>query len=131
MALHELLTFTPVEGEFDVAGVEGFLATLPFAFREPNGPWLLCGNAGATHYSRLRLDDPAGGYPYMCLITVAPGEVRIAQLCDEDALAQAREVAEWLHANYRCRISGDEGQDLTSVAAESIGRLYGESSVDQ
>jgi hypothetical protein len=122
--LHELLVFRPAEGKFDVARVEGFLKTLPFTFRDESGRWLLCGNAGATHYSRMRLEEPGAGYPQMCLVTVGPREVRIAQLCDEDALAQAREVAEWLHTNYRCRISGEEDQDLTSAAAESVAPLY-------
>jgi hypothetical protein len=122
--LHEVLVFTPVDGQFDVAKVEGFLASLPFTFRDSDGVWLLCGNAGATHYSRMHLARNQPGYPYMCLVTPRPESIQIAQTCDEDALLQAREVAEWIHATYRCKIAGSEGQDLTSQAAESVALLY-------
>lgn len=125
MVLHEVLVFTPEKGEFDVAGVEGFLSSLPFTFRDPGGPWLLCGNPGATQFSRLRLLEPGADYPYMCLVRVEPEKVRITQVCDDDALAQAREVAEWLHEHYpSCRIATDEGRDLTALARESVVPLY-------
>jgi hypothetical protein len=128
--MYESLIFTPLAEPFDLSRVETFLASMPFTFRDPTdaaGPYLLCGNAGATHYSRARiLEQPGSEYPSMCLVTITPDQVRIAQMCADDALLQAREVAEWLHANFRCRIADGDGRDLTSLTDQSLARLYDE-----
>jgi hypothetical protein len=124
----ETLILTPIEGKFDVQSIERFLQGLSFSFRDPtdpDGPYLLCGNAGAMHYSRMKLlTEPNSGYPYVVLVRLGEDRIRIAQMAQQDALQQAAKVAEFIRSNYPCRIVDEEGNDYTDECRDSVASLY-------
>jgi hypothetical protein len=103
-----------------VEEIEDHLGSRPFSFRDPNSDppmFLLCGNAGATEYSRkLVLTRPDEPYPPMALIRIKPDAVHVSNMCGPDALVQAEQFAEWLTSRYPCRIFDSQGDEYSEQA---------------
>jgi hypothetical protein len=120
----------PIDGNFDVAAIEQFLAHQPDVLLDPlgTGKYLVCGVPGAKEvYREERIENPTE-FPYVVLVTVKPDCVNIYQEWgDEDRLRSARNIVRWLVEHNQCRIADDYYRDWTErVAKEGVGVLYPE-----
>lgn len=112
----EALYFTPVRGKFDTARVSAFVSTLGFPVQE-GSRFLLFSDAGE---SKRYEAGPRKPTPFVCIITVLPDQISVAQLCDAEGLALSRRFVEWLMANYEVSIEDDEGDDVTGVPLDTL-----------
>ena len=119
----EMIYFFPLDGTFDHEKIDAYLLSQPFTFRDPAGPYLMCGNEAFALYARQKRAE-GGEFPSVCLVSVDPKEVVVRQLCEEDELAQSRQFVEWLLNTYECQILDDNGNDWTEECKESVSILY-------
>lgn len=118
----------PVEGTFDVAQIEAYLAQKPDVEPDPlgTGAFMVCGVPEAKELCREeRLADPSR-FPYVVLVTVKPEEVNVFQQYGDDyRLRSAREIVRWVLDHYKVRIEDDLMKDWTErVAKEGVDVLY-------
>ena len=118
----------PIDGSFDVAAVEQFLATRSDVLLDPvgSGIYMVCGLPEAKkEYRKRRLADPSR-FPYVVLVTVKPDHVNVFQeYGDEDRLRSARDIVRWIIEHNRCRVEDEYREDWTErVAQQGAGVLY-------
>lgn len=124
MPLIESLLFLPRTRPFRPEEIEAEVMSMPFSLRAAAGIYLLCGSAHATQYARVALLEGSGDtYPAVAVVRVSADDVRLGQRCTDDALRQARALAEWLRRAYDCAIYGD-GIDYTDATRETVAPLY-------
>ncbi len=124
MARNELLLAQPLPStgeapapDFPLGQIEEHLSNQRFRLHdEKSGVFFLCGTSAATQFARIRIfSEPDEPMPSVVMIRLAPGEIQIWQRADNPALAQAREFAEWLLANFPCAIRTPAGEDISSA----------------
>ena len=120
----ESLLFRPRTIPFRPEEIEAQVLSMPFSLRADDGIYFLCGSAHATQYARSTLlEEPGDTYPAVAVVHISADDVRLGQRCNDDALRQARKLAEWLRRTYDCTVYGD-GIDYTEATRETIEPLY-------
>ena len=116
--------FLPRIKPFRPEEIEAQVLSMPFSLRAGDGIYFLCGSAHATQYARGTLLEGSGdAYPPVAVVHLSADGVRLGQRCTDEALRQARELAEWLRSTYDCSVYGD-GIDYTDATRDTIEPLY-------
>jgi hypothetical protein len=120
----------PVEGSFDVAAIEHFLAQQPDVLLDPlgTGTYLVCGLPESIEFMRdERLAKPSA-FPYAVLVTVSPDCINVLQeYGNKVRLRSARNIVSWLLDHTRCRVQDEYSNDWTErVAQQGVAVLYPE-----
>jgi hypothetical protein len=126
----ESIFLYPVEGSFDVATIEHFLAQQPDVLLDPlgTGIYLVCGLPESIDFMRdERLAKPSE-FPYAVLVTVKPDCINVFQeYGNKIRLRSARNIVRWVLENTHCRIEDGYRNDWTErVAQQGVGVLYPE-----
>jgi hypothetical protein len=127
--VHSIFLY-PLEGSFDVASVERFLAQQPDVLLDPlgTGIYLVCGSPDSIEHMRDWGISKPSEFPYRALVTVKPDCINVVQeFANEMRLRSARNIVRWLVEHTRCRVEDEYNKDWTErVAREGVGVLYPE-----
>lgn len=110
------LMMSPVEGEFEVAAIRGYLDAQPDMCRDPLGSdiYIVCGGPEAVQSAWEARKNHPDRFPYEVLIEVLSDLVTLVmEFGDEDNLRTALEFARWmwsrgnivLHDAYNCDVT--------------------------
>ena len=112
----DFLSFRPVQGEFDVAQVNDYLAGLGYSLRDPirQDITIVASTLEGREYAlALRSRNPPANLPYLLLVSVKPEQITVDQLTGKEELELARKFVGWLTENYNCHVRDDYDHDLT------------------
>lgn len=112
----EELTLRPGSGAVDVPAVTARLDALPYAFRDPvaGDGWHLSATPQLMELNRQQRLERPRDFPLGVRVTVAPDRVWLAARTDEDGLARALELIEWLvrDGSWMVEIDGSSPEPL-------------------
>lgn len=120
----------PVNGTFDVASIERFLAQQPDVLPDPlgTGTYIVCGIPEAKEVVYNERVAKPSQFPYAVLVMVKPECVNVFQeYGDEDGLRSARNIVQWILEHEHCRVQDGYYENWTErVAQQGVGVLYPE-----
>ena len=114
------LHIVPVEGTFDTAVIAARIGETGFSFQDEARPetWVVSSDEPSRDtFREHRLADPASGFPRTLLIELRPNEVVVYPVAGYAPLRELSEqFLEWLTNSRPCRVTGELGGALPSVA---------------
>ncbi len=113
----EMLTFFPRLGVFDLDAVRAAFAKIGFPFQDdgdPNRYGFTVTAQSRDNMQAARRADPAGTFPMILLVDLAPDKITVSPVSYSDGQAAlSRQVLEWLTATYDCFIENELGADIS------------------
>lgn len=112
----DFLSFRPVQGEFDVAQVNDYLAGLGYSLRDPirQDMTIVASTPEGRDYAlTVRSRNPPANLPPLLLVSVKPEQITVDQLTRKEELELAGKFTDWLAENYDCQVRDDYDHDLT------------------
>lgn len=114
----EELLFTPTSGSFDVEQVAAAILPLGHALRDATVPsvFLIFMDADSREACRAaRAADPKAPLPYVLLIDVKSERIAVNQFAGPEFAPWSRQFIEWLGSHYDCRVTNEDGEDLSAA----------------
>jgi len=118
----ERLEFVPCNGSFDIHAIAAAIARLGFSFRDDTDPTMFVVSPDSQSrdtFQTRRREDPESAFPYVLLIKAEPERITVWTSAIPGIEPLTTEFLRWLLASYRCRITNEEGTDVTAFASQS------------
>ena len=121
----EILDVDATGRDFDVAQVEKYIESLPFAMRDEQEPhtFMLGDDDMVLRAARHERKQIAPRFPLMVTL-VKPTAKRVRIAWKTGTLPQARDLAKWLRASYDVKILDEKGRDITAQLDENLSQVF-------
>jgi len=116
---HDQLVFKPDGKPFDPEAVAKFIEGLGYSFRDETDPATFVVSPDEESrdvFQARRRESPEDGFPHVLLIEAHPKEISVWPSVLEEVLPLSRRFVEWLLATYKCRVTDEQGRELTAPA---------------
>ena len=99
------------------------LASLGHTFQDANLPayFIVCADEATAKWAREQRDIAPRRLPSAALAVVRPQRVTVGLRGSAADHVLLRRFAQWLLDTYECRISDDDGNDLTALGLAALG----------
>ena len=118
----ERLEFVPSNGSFDIHAVAAVIARLGFSFRDEADPTMFVVSPDSEScdiFQTRRREDPETAFPYVLLIKTELARITVWTSAIPGVEPLTAEFLHWLLANCSCRITNEEGTDVTEFASQA------------
>ena len=112
----DMLSFSPVSGDFDIDELAEGIAAIDFSFRDEERPdrFVLTPEAETRdQIAAARRADPTNPFPLVLNLEAHPDAIMLWPVTYQPELRDlSKRVIEWLLATYKCTVENDLGTPL-------------------